>query len=411
MKFHACLAALIVMSAGCSDKKIQPPVDNLTIEVISGDAQTAAPGSTLAAPLVVQVNRIGVQPAGIGPAEGVEVVWTPPGGGSVSPARSTTNAAGRTQTTWTLGPGDGAQFLAVRDAGGFADSVLFTATSLGAGCPATGGIEHAGVISTPETWGPGLHRVTGSVFIDAELTIQAGARVCVGPGLRLEFRNQGRLNAVGTPEDPIVFTAADTTQRWQGLRFRSVGFAPSFLNEARILFSDTGVFSESTVHPILIDRTLVRNSRGSALQLMSSGSEVTRSTFDGTTEGTAAVSLLIPNESGSIRFEATVRNAFAAGITAFGPSISITRTEVTGCGGDGVLVPPSSLPGSVKIESSNLFGNGGAGVNNLNTRQVDARSNWWGDPAGPSGPQGDGVSGNVDTSFSLSAPVSLGPRP
>ena len=42
------------------------------------------------------------------------------------------------------------------------------------------------------------------------------------------------------------------------------------------------------------------------------------------------------------------------------------------------------------------------------SKQMDVRGNWWGDPAGPQGPKGDGVIGNLDAGSPLAAPVDLG---
>jgi hypothetical protein len=44
------------------------------------------------------------------------------------------------------------------------------------------------------------------------------------------------------------------------------------------------------------------------------------------------------------------------------------------------------------------------GVQYAGSGVVDARFNWWGDPAGPFGPGGDRVEGNVDYSSFLTEP-------
>jgi hypothetical protein len=44
---------------------------------------------------------------------------------------------------------------------------------------------------------------------------------------------------------------------------------------------------------------------------------------------------------------------------------------------------------------------------NVTPDTVDARDNWWGDPAGPLGPGGDGVAGNVVYEPWRSEPVPL----
>jgi hypothetical protein len=75
------------------------------IEKASGDAQTAAAGSALPAPLAVRAtdahgNRV----------SGAAVTWAVTGGGgAVSPAATTTDSAGLARATWTLGAGAGQQ--------------------------------------------------------------------------------------------------------------------------------------------------------------------------------------------------------------------------------------------------------------------------------------------------------------
>ncbi len=63
--------------------------------------------------------------------------------------------------------------------------------------------------------------------------------------------------------------------------------------------------------------------------------------------------------------------------------------------------------GNVTIRNCFLESNGGAGVRNDGDAPVDARYNWWGDPTGPLGPNGDGVEGNVDYSSHLTEPPLL----
>lgn len=97
----------------------------------------------------------------------------------------------------------------------------------------------------------------------------------------------------------------------------------------------------------------------------------------------------------------TVRNA--SGSASDGqqriPAIEIEASDVvlqdcdiTDNENDGVLVRSGA---NVRITDCNIERNGGTGVVNLGTSVVDARANWWGDPAGPLGPAGNGVRGPV----------------
>jgi len=76
-----------------------------TIVIVSGDQQTAQTSTGLANPLVVEVRD-----ASNNAATGVAVSWLVlSGGGSASPASTTTDSQGRTQTNWTLGALTGTQ--------------------------------------------------------------------------------------------------------------------------------------------------------------------------------------------------------------------------------------------------------------------------------------------------------------
>jgi hypothetical protein len=74
------------------------------VSVFSGNEQFGAPGTTLPDPLVVAV----VDGSG-NPVVAAAVTWVvTAGGGSLDPATGTTDDNGRAATTWTLGPGIGA---------------------------------------------------------------------------------------------------------------------------------------------------------------------------------------------------------------------------------------------------------------------------------------------------------------
>jgi hypothetical protein len=98
---------------------------------VSGDDQSAAPGTELPAPLVVRL----VDDRGNGvPNRAVSwVVAT--GGGSASPATSTTDSDGRASTRWTIGAGANTLNAVVSGVG----VVGFTATGTGGGGGGGGG--------------------------------------------------------------------------------------------------------------------------------------------------------------------------------------------------------------------------------------------------------------------------------
>ena len=74
------------------------------VRIVSGNEQVALPGTTLPQPLVVEVVD-----GGGNAVVGAAVTWlVTAGGGSLDPGTGTTDENGRASTSWTLGPGTGA---------------------------------------------------------------------------------------------------------------------------------------------------------------------------------------------------------------------------------------------------------------------------------------------------------------
>jgi len=68
--------------------------------------------------------------------------------------------------------------------------------------------------------------------------------------------------------------------------------------------------------------------------------------------------------------------------------------------------------GSLKLQANNINGNSLFGLFNNSPTLIDARFNWWGSLTGPTNPanprgMGDTVSGNVNFSGFLLAPISI----
>ena len=83
----------------------------------------------------------------------------------------------------------------------------------------------------------GTYKVSGNITVAGTDTLR------IMPGVRLEFKSalrltvQGRLEAVGTPADSIVFTAYDTTRRWDGIWFSGAASNGSHLSYGLVEFS------------------------------------------------------------------------------------------------------------------------------------------------------------------------------
>lgn len=95
-----------------------------TLELVSGNNQSAAVGTELANPLVVRVTD-----ANGNPVENVGVTWAAQVGGSVSQGNTATNAAGLAQVTRTLGVLPGPHTTTATVAGLAGSPVTFTSTA------------------------------------------------------------------------------------------------------------------------------------------------------------------------------------------------------------------------------------------------------------------------------------------
>jgi adhesin/invasin len=103
-------------ATACSDSTVAPLVAS-GLNKVSGDAQSAAIGSTLPNPLVVMV----IDQNG-SPLSGVAVTWNlVSADGALSATSSTTDASGLAQVVWTLGSVPGSE-TAAASAGSYSTS-------------------------------------------------------------------------------------------------------------------------------------------------------------------------------------------------------------------------------------------------------------------------------------------------
>lgn len=142
-RFVLALAALVPLACG-SDSSGPDSRVPASLQMVSGNGQSATVGSDLAAPIAVKVlDKSGR------PVPGASVSWdVVTGGGSVSPRSSTTDQEGQAQATWTLGTQAGQNTASASVSG--VTAVTFTATAT-AGPPAlfvkAGGDEQEGPVA------------------------------------------------------------------------------------------------------------------------------------------------------------------------------------------------------------------------------------------------------------------------
>ena len=393
-----------------------------------GDGQTAAAGFPLAGPLEVRLEECTFGGRTWSPVPGATVTWSTSdgSGGRFDPATSTTGSQGLAQTTWTLGPAAGPQ--GARAAASGATVALFGATASALRSCSTGGTDHGDAMITGQaTWtrAGSPHR---GMFVEVRdggsLLIEDGATVCVH---QLIVRDAARLFALGTASSPVVFTTPTFPAGvWNGIYFLATTFAPTERSRlSHVLVENAVGVTAVDDYPVeILDSRFVRGSGGPAcpqfalenraLRDPGLANVVARSEIVG--YGCAGFSgvylhLRQGGSAGPHRFGARVTGSPGVGVEVFTnvatASVEISACEVSGNASHGILVQALGPPGAT-VTGCNLTGNGGEGIHFEGTGTVAATGNWWGDPAGPAGPAGDGASPGVDGSSPLAAPVSLG---
>lgn len=273
----------------------------------------------------------------------------------------------------------------------------------------------------------GPHRVRESIHVDS-LVVEAGALVCADPDAAIWLSGSSVLTAVGSPAAPIVFTGENATRPWMGIRPQE-GSSPSGsveLAHVRIDNAHYGIWTAGA----RIEDSLFRRLRQDGIRV--SGS-VVRTHVDSAciagTDSCSALSVASPLRGGVLSIEEVViRHSGGIGVlVGYADDVTMHRVRIEGSAGVGVLVewfPASSTPkltasecdvsdghedgflvrysGDVTISQCNIRDNVGTGVRNdppdawsTPIPPVEAQDNWWGDPAGPHGPAGDGVDGEV----------------
>lgn len=225
-----------------------------------------------------------------------------------------------------------------------------------------------------------------------------GGTVTLGPGSHLGIGNAGgvifgsdaRLIAEGTPQAPAVL-AGPGNVFFEGSRSDS-----SRLAHARLY--DVSVTTRET-HPLRITSSEVQ---GGFISLLSPRSSIHGSLItDGGRAGVGGAVVL----GGSTALEGTtIQRSVDHGLEVRGADVRISNCAVTGSAGDGVHVANTGV--GLEIRQCNIVDNEGYGVNSEADSPVDATLNWWGDPDGPTGPDGDGARGNVAVEPWLTAPAS-----
>jgi hypothetical protein len=215
------------------------------------------------------------------------------------------------------------------------------------------------------------------------LRMLPGASLALGQTVVVE-----RMDAQGTAASPVTFRSSvgpGAGHRGGGLLLAGAPADTSRIAHARL---DRMIIDAEPAHALVLHDIVGTES---FLRLAAPGSRLTR---------------------------AALRGAFGPGpfashwhydelthpLRVAGRDVLVSDCDISDSQGDGIRTDAAD---GVVVRDCNIHGNAGVGLRNTAAGAVDARYNWWGDPAGPFGPAGDGVAGMVDFEPFRTAPLPL----
>lgn len=407
-----------------------------------------------------RVMRAALDCVGKGVA-GAAIDWTVTAGdGSIDGSRTVrtlTDSSGVAEVTWSIGPTEATQALEAAYNGGLKPlrgAVTYTRIDVGPNrCEATGGTDlgTGRTVSASETWtkaqSPYFTQCTTTAACAGEVLVTNGAVLTIEPGVaacvnRISVEEAGRVVAAGTAAEPIHFGVRNRADHWSGLELRtpSTNPAPTETSVIKHAVIENALDIKVPGHPIVIEDTVMRRvapaSRTDRCTNFSirqhaianvEPSRVLRTVVDGLggsggwewDDLCPAVRVGKTVTAAPLILGLRVVNSRGDGVHVYDPAyppmaspVHLTQCEISGSAFAGLTVVDAANAANTHavLSACNVFGNIGPGAFQwtLYGVRLDARGNWWGDPAGPEGPQGDGVVGNVDTSNPLTSSITLG---
>lgn len=389
-----------------------------TLTSVAGNGQTAPPGSLLPEPATVRLTCESFANRGTTiPVVGASVQWQAYSGLVDGASRTTTqtDSSGTTSVAWTLAANFAPKGLQAnhvtprgRDAHVAFNAVTATTTTAATACQDAGGTDHGAltVSAVDVAWtAAGSPHRGGTIRMDnnARLSIEAGAVICLA-------EIAGAVTAEGTAQAPVRFFGTSMPiAPWlshvvveNALKVGSVASPAQSITDSTLRWT-------SARDPLACAQVAVSTHIWELLRTVISGYG---------SQECAALHISAFEDSYNygypVRVETRIVDSIGDGVFIAGSvgGIGFNNCEVSSSGRHGIVVPvPASAPASsfsVSATGCNLFGNGGDAINNQSTIRVNASGNWWGDPAGPLGPNGDGTSGSVDAGSPSPAPLSPG---
>jgi hypothetical protein len=262
-----------------------------------------------------------------------------------------------------------------------------------------------GTLTEPAHAGPSLPwYVIGGVIVEGNGILRAhpGATLTFGSSVGLQALNGGYVSARGTPAAPVRFTGSF----WSGLQFGEFipppgqGEGTSYLTNVHVEGALDMAVTAWPPHRVVIDSAVFRQNGGAA-QLYSAHSRISRSRVDTTTNSSSAAVIL----QDSTRLESVlIRGSAQRGLLVISPTATVQGCEIRESATEGIEL----WFDGTQVHDCNLVDNAGVGIyRSGGTTAVNVEDNWWGDAAGPTGPDGDGVSGLVDYTPWRTAPYVL----
>ena len=218
----------------------------------------------------------------------------------------------------------------------------------------------------------------------ASLTVDAGG--CPGPA------GGPFPTLLGTAVEPVRITGVNATLALLGQDDDTVFVRHARFAGVRLMSGEIPVVMEDVA---LASSTLVLEAGGSRIARVRSAGGGATGPFEHQQE--AAITL-----GGDVQMEdAVIEDALYHGLRISGGHPIVTGCVIHRSGANGVWVQS----GRLRIELCILEHNTSYAIHNSTPDSVQAPNNWWGDPAGPYGPDSDGIDGPVMYQPPLESPV------
>ncbi|MFL5384165.1 MAG: right-handed parallel beta-helix repeat-containing protein [Longimicrobiaceae bacterium] len=228
--------------------------------------------------------------------------------------------------------------------------------------------------------------VTGNITVQywGILIPMPGAVLAFDSAAEITATNGGRVVARGSAAAPVRFTASNTAAGWHGIMLDGEPTASSYLTNVRIEYAYYHGVWVNLLHTVIVDSTIVHHS--AALVLNGQNSRISRSRVDSAVYSPA---VYMAGRNGTLE-STLIRGSMITGLVV-GYDVQVLSCEVRDSGGDGIVV----ISGN-EVHNCNLINNGGYGIATVFGDSINVENNWWGDAAGPGGPNGDGAEATMD---------------